>query len=81
MLRYTNHFRTIPAGKCALIGASNVNKRLQYRWIETPPEFDGSGAYGELLNNTYNNYLSGNEDRYMQSWYLSSLILSKLDRK
>ena len=49
------HFRTIPAGECAWIGASTWGTR-QYRWIELPPNYGESNANGELLSNTYTNF-------------------------
>ena len=43
----------IADGECAWIGASTWSNGRQYRWID--PDQD-SGANGELLSNTYNNF-------------------------
>ena len=53
----SNIFRTIPADTCAWIGASTLDKNQEYRWIELPQNYGESSANGELLNNTYNNFL------------------------
>ena len=57
-LNYLSCLRIIPDGKCAWIGASNVNNKNEYRWIELPPNYNQSHAHGKLLTETYTNFLS-----------------------
>ena len=49
-------FSTVVNGKCAWIGAANLNSGGQYRWIELPPDLNQEEANAELLSSTYSNF-------------------------
>ena len=49
----------MPDGSCYWIGASTWNSGSEIRWMETPPNYNQPDANGELLTNTYSNFLPG----------------------